>query len=266
MKKLAAVFLLAWMSMQSHATTVLYKDFDALVSEAEGIVVGTVRAVESRYDDDLDIHTFVTLDDLDFVYGTTDKDSLVIRLEGGQVGDDVLEVHGSPQLRLNDRVILFLKGNGETAVPIVGWTQGVFRVAKNSRTGKQVVHDHEGNRVFGVHDRTIKKERKRPAEAHIVDPQNGESHTARAFSATEHSSHPGVSDDPGGPASVASEPASDDREAMDVTDFLNGIGRRLGQKGRTGAPFVKNADRALPPAAAKGVDAAPRDAERGPRR
>ena len=52
--------------------------------------------------------------------------------------------------------MLFLRGNGQYLVPLVGWTQGMFRIAQND-DGTQAVLDHDGNQVFGLTARTCAK-------------------------------------------------------------------------------------------------------------
>ena len=54
--------------------------------------------------------------------------------------------------------MLFLQGNGKQIVPIVGWSQGVFRI--ENLAGRQIVTDSDGNQVLGIVDNTIVK---RPA-------------------------------------------------------------------------------------------------------
>src|SRR6478672_10308546 len=59
---LAAFAALAAAQGGASATTLPYKGLDKLVAEADGIVIGTVRQVQSVQDSAKDIHTFVTFD------------------------------------------------------------------------------------------------------------------------------------------------------------------------------------------------------------
>ena len=82
---LSALALAAGAS-QASATTLPYKSFDRLANEADGVVVGTVRAVQPMKDGRSDIHTFVTLDQLQVVGGRYAAPTLTLRLAGGVLG------------------------------------------------------------------------------------------------------------------------------------------------------------------------------------
>ena len=144
---LAGVCVLGVPALQVYATVLPYYDLHQLIAEADGIVMGTVRSIESAYDPHREIYTFVTLDQLNVIHGGYDQAALVLRLKGGEVDNDVLEVDGSPHFALNEQVILFLQGNGSMIVPLVGWTQGVFRVIEDVVTGRQVVSDQDRKSV-----------------------------------------------------------------------------------------------------------------------
>ena len=73
-----------------------------MVTEAEAIVVGTVSALQSRYEADNDIHTLVTLTDLQVLHGSFKESSLTLQLAGGQIKNDVMRVDGSPRFALKD--------------------------------------------------------------------------------------------------------------------------------------------------------------------
>jgi hypothetical protein len=165
-----------------NATTLPYKSFDNLVSESDGIVVGTVRSVQSQYDDKKDIHTLVTFDRLDVLHGAHKQTTLTLRLKGGQVNNEALEVEGSPSFRQNERIVLFVKGNGRELVPLVGWTQGMFRIVGDPVTRQEIVQDHEGNQVLGISGGHLQKERVHAAQAIIV----GEPASVAGVAASSH--------------------------------------------------------------------------------
>ena len=168
---LKAIFgglLLLSYAVHASATTLLYKSFNDLIKESDGIVAGTVASIESQYDRNKEIYTFVTLDQLDVLSGSYQGTSLTLRLKGGQVGHDISHIDGSPEFKQNDRVVLFVQGNGRDLVPLVGWTQGAFRIVEDPITHQQVVHDHEGNRVLGVQAGQVLKEQVMNPEAQVV--------------------------------------------------------------------------------------------------
>jgi hypothetical protein len=149
-----SAFLLAMGS--AHATTVPYKSLDALVGESEGIVVGTVRQVQSNYDSRQEINTFVTFDNLKVLGGSYSASGITLRLKGGRVGDEVLVVEGSPQFKEGERVLMFIQGNGREIVPLVGWTQGLFRFVSDPTTGEMMIADSLGRSVVGVEGNHVK--------------------------------------------------------------------------------------------------------------
>lgn len=170
-RALTGALLLLGAIQQSGATTVPYKSFGDLVGESDAVVSGRVASIQSKYSNNKeDIFTFVTLDGLETLAGSYSAPAVTLRFLGGQVGNDILNVSGSPSFKLNERVIVFVHGNGRNMVPVVGWTQGVFRVAPEAGSGQQVVRDHDGNRVFGLQGSTLVKEQIHQPEAAIVHP------------------------------------------------------------------------------------------------
>ena len=254
MKSFGLLCLFVFCAIQVHATTLLYKDFDALVTEAEGIVEGTVYSVESYYQND-EIYTFVTLEQLHVLHGSYDQDTLALRLQGGQVGEEIVDVYGSPQLDPNDRVILFLRENGKAMVPIVGWTQGVFRVVFDEKTGKEVICDHNNNRVFSIKGPKIIKERRYETKAQIFDTETGAmipnlhkpaitdqgTELAQAFSpAEEGAASPGITTDDSSYSESTRfqhKPVIVDHDAISLQEFTDTIARRLEKKGKKSAPI-----------------------------
>ena len=144
--------LLAAMASPGHATVLPYKNVDALVHEADGIVIGTVRSVEAAAGKPHDVHTYVTLDHLDVLSGQLNAPTLTLRLRGGLVDGRGLHVDGAPNFAPNERVLLFVQGNGQDLVPLVGWGQGMFRLVPDAATGKTKVQDAEGNDLVGLAD------------------------------------------------------------------------------------------------------------------
>jgi len=142
--------LILFNQMQPWPTTLVKKSLAELLSESDGIVVGTVSDLKSRYDKKKDLQTFVRLTDLKIVHGHYDGSSLTLQMQGGEINGNVLEVQDSPKFAVKDRVVLFLKDNGHELVPFVGWTQGVFRVFYDEQTGVDRIKDNSGNPVLAV--------------------------------------------------------------------------------------------------------------------
>jgi hypothetical protein len=142
--------LLSALVMTAHATVLPYKSFEQLVSESEGIVMGTVSSVSvapaGRFGS---LHTFVTIDQVEALSGQVPEGRLTLRLKGGFDGRRGLHIDGAPTFRQGEWVLLFVQGNGRDLVPFVGWGQGVFRL-RSDGTGRTMVHDADGNEVVGI--------------------------------------------------------------------------------------------------------------------
>jgi hypothetical protein len=190
MKNFTAGAILAFaLTLHSGATTIPYKSFDQLVKEADGVVSARVAAVESQYSPQNEIYTFVTFDEVSVLSGAYQGSTLTLRFKGGQVGRDILHVEGSPSFNVNEKFVLFVHGNGSYMVPLVGWTQGVFRIVQDTTTGREAIQDYEGNRVLGIQAGQISRERLIQPEAQIVGNTPG-----LGTAANRHEANPGVPD------------------------------------------------------------------------
>ena len=133
----------------AQATTVIPPTFDELVREAELIFQGTVTNVESQWTGEggkRHIVSYITIQVEDALKGTPDA-SFTIRMLGGTVGDETMEVSDAPKFKVGDREILFVENNGRQFIPLVGIMYGRFRVQKDEQTGADVVLNNAGKPV-----------------------------------------------------------------------------------------------------------------------
>ena len=131
------------------ASTVIPPTFDQLVQQAEVIFQGTVTNVRSVWEGEgaqRHIDTYVTFQVQDNVKGSAGA-SYTIRMLGGTVGDETMEVTDTPKFNVGDRDILFVEHNYEQFVPLVGIKNGRFRVQRDEQTGRDVVLNGEGEPV-----------------------------------------------------------------------------------------------------------------------
>lgn len=203
----------------AHATTLLYKNLDDLSAEAEQIVVGTVAKTESTYGTDKSIYTFVTITDMDNIKGQSKESELVLRFKGGQVGEDIHEIVGGPYFKTNEKVVLFVRGNGRSLVPLVGWTQGVFRVVAD-QTGGSIVTDHDGNALLGASGKDLVKEHRFESETHIL----GQGLEIRE--SDEPTGSPGASDD-GQPSVQIDQKGATAKQPLNLNQFVSDIKARV---------------------------------------
>jgi len=134
------------------ATTVIPPTFEQLVQQAELIFQGTVSDVRSVWEGEgaqRHIDTYVTFQIADSVKGNPGA-SYTIRILGGTVGDETMEVTDTPKFKVGDRDILFVEHNNDQFVPLVGINNGRFHVQRDEQTGRDIVVNGEGEPVRDV--------------------------------------------------------------------------------------------------------------------
>lgn len=130
-------------------TTVIPPTFEQLVQQAELIFQGTVTDARSVWEGEggqRHIETYVTFNVEDSVKGQPGT-SYTIRMLGGTVGDETMEVTDTPKFKVGDREILFVEHNNEQFVPLVGISHGRFHVQRDEQTGRDFVLNNEGEAV-----------------------------------------------------------------------------------------------------------------------
>ena len=131
------------------STTVVPPTFEQLVQQAELIFQGTVTDSRSVWEGEggqRHIETYVTFKIEDSVKGEAGA-SYTIRMLGGTVGDETMEVTDTPKFKVGDREILFVEHNNDQFVPLVGIDHGRFHVQKDEQTGRDIVMNNEGEAV-----------------------------------------------------------------------------------------------------------------------
>jgi hypothetical protein len=133
------------------ATTVIPPSFDDLVSRAEMIIQGSVTDVHSEWTGEgaqRHIMSYVTVKVEDAIKGNPGA-SVTLRMLGGTVGAETMQVSDAPKFKVGDRDILFVENNGTQFIPLVGIMHGRFRVKKDD-TGRDAVFTNEGSPVSDV--------------------------------------------------------------------------------------------------------------------
>jgi len=131
------------------ATMVIPPTFEQLVQQAELIFQGTVTTSRSVWEGeggDRHIETYVTFQIEDNVKGQAGT-SYTIRMLGGTVGDETMEVTDSPKFQVGDRDILFVEHNNDQFVPLVGINHGRFQIQHDEQTGRDIVTNGDGEPV-----------------------------------------------------------------------------------------------------------------------
>lgn len=115
------------------ATSILPADVGELSHEAVAIVVGRVAAVDARWTAERrGIETLVTLEAETYLKGALGQ-SVQFVIPGGELGRFQNIVVGAPRFVPGERVVVFLGARGPSIPFILGFNQGVFRVASDTR-------------------------------------------------------------------------------------------------------------------------------------
>ena len=133
-------------------TTVVPPTFEELVSQAEVIFQGAVTDVRSEWAGagaERHIVTYVTFRVAESFKGNAGA-TYSIRLLGGTVDGETMEVTDTPKFNVGDRDILFVENNGSQFVPLVGIAYGRFRVDREETTGREVPMTNERKPVSDV--------------------------------------------------------------------------------------------------------------------
>jgi hypothetical protein len=152
MKKSYSLALLAAFFVSSlHGTTVIPPTFDELVSRAEVIFKGSVTEVRSQWVGEgaqRHIVTYVTFKVEEAIKGAPGT-TYTMRMLGGTVDGQTMEVSDSPKFKKGDRDFLFIERNGQQFIPLVGIMHGRFRV-EHEQNGREIVATNNGEPLSDV--------------------------------------------------------------------------------------------------------------------
>ena len=153
-RRLPTVFLLFLLVLVlgvsgGRAASVLKVTFSQVVDRAELIAVGTVSAIEDRWDAERGLpFIHVTFSDIEILKGTAPGGELTLQFLGGlEPGGLRLTISGMPRFTVKQRAVVFSAGNGVYACPLVGWWQGLYRVVFDHERNDLIVADHGGRHV-----------------------------------------------------------------------------------------------------------------------
>ena len=155
MKLLRSLLFLSLISLAlpaARATTVIPPTFDELVTKAETIFEGTVTGTRSEWTGEgsnRHIVTYVTFKIEDAIKGAAGAE-YTIRMFGGTVGDQTIEVADAPKFKVGDRDILFVEHNGSQFIPLVGIMHGRFHVQTDANGANEKITKDSGAALANV--------------------------------------------------------------------------------------------------------------------
>ena len=117
---------------------VIKKSVEELTYEADSILIGEVKDIESRWDKERTlIHTYVTVSVTEYIkriLETEEPEEITVRVPGGQVGDIALKVSDTPEFVEGEGVFLFLRIEELPIFRVAGLFQGKYTI----REGKVI--------------------------------------------------------------------------------------------------------------------------------
>jgi len=150
-KTVLALALALGLSAAAGATTLIAVTATELTDGADAIVTGTAvhrEVVTSR--NGAFPFTYVTFQIHQTFKGRVLGNELTLRLHGGELGNREVVVQGMPRFEVGETYLLFVRNNGHSASPLMGWVQGQMRFGKEARSGETILVDHRDRAVLGL--------------------------------------------------------------------------------------------------------------------
>lgn len=133
----ALLFLLLLLTKSSAATTAILLKDDDLIASSRVIILGEIRSVKAQWDlNHQNIHTYVKVQVSNILKGQLQNDTIVFKQLGGTVGEESTVIFGTPELRADQRVLLFLDTAGDGTLRIAHLFQGKYDVLTDERSGE----------------------------------------------------------------------------------------------------------------------------------
>ena len=140
--RFAAVVLALAAVAPLHATTIAPAYLNELAVSATTIVYARVTDTRALVSDDrLRVESLITAEAIGYLKGNMGR-TIAFRVPGGTVGAYKTVMVGAPSFQAGEEVILFIATGGARTSPqpyLVGFSQGVYRVRVDDRTGIRMV-------------------------------------------------------------------------------------------------------------------------------
>jgi len=134
----AAALAIAAAGGTARATTLVPIDFNELAVTADTVVYARVTAITPVLTGQHRIESIVTAEAIGYIKGGLGR-TVFFRIPGGRIGAFRTVMVGAPTFAEGDEVVLFLGSRGPAMPYLVGFSQGVYRVVADARTGVRMV-------------------------------------------------------------------------------------------------------------------------------
>jgi hypothetical protein len=154
-----AALLLATLSVaaSAHATTLARMTLPQLARAAGAVVRARCASTSTRWENGA-IWTFSDFDVVERFKGGPPS-RVRVRTPGGRVGHIATRVEDAPTFRAGDEAVLFLEAAPDGTYGVTAWTEGTFRIRKDSATSlERVSEDSSGVPSFDPVTRQFRTE------------------------------------------------------------------------------------------------------------
>jgi hypothetical protein len=135
----------------AEAAMVRSMDLGRLVNDSDLIFQGKVKTVDSEWDGQrTTIWTYVTFQIDEIIKGNWSESEITLKLPGGAIKkEDIrLQASGVPQFQEGEEVLIFCDTENRTGSPIIGWSQGRFRIRFDGQSGKKVITEKRAAKLI----------------------------------------------------------------------------------------------------------------------
>jgi len=148
---------LALLAVVANATTLKRMRFDELAQQATAVV--RVRCLGAKsFWENAEIWTDTRFAVLEQAKGSLGE-VITVRTLGGTIGNLHSRVEEAPAFHPGEEAYLFLWGREAEPLRVLGWSQGTFRIARDSRTGAETVtQDSASAAVFDPATRQFRRD------------------------------------------------------------------------------------------------------------
>lgn len=137
---------IALAAVVANATTLARLGFDELAKQSTAVARLRCLSSESRWDHG-EIWTETRFEVVERHKGVL-ADIVNVRMLGGRAGNVYSHVEGVPVFRSGEEVYLFLWGKEGEPYRVLGWSQGTFRIQRDSRNGSGRVTQESASSNF----------------------------------------------------------------------------------------------------------------------
>lgn len=131
---------LVFLTQTASATVAKLASDEQLILTSRVVLTGEVQAIQAQWDAKRrNIYTYVTVKVSEVLKGQIQNDTIVIKQDGGIVGEDEIRIDGAPRYEIGRQVLLFLDTQPDGALTVKYLFQGKYDIIDDNQTGLRMV-------------------------------------------------------------------------------------------------------------------------------